>query len=142
MIRAFFTRNGTSVDRKNRRAMHNIAPVCVGVAAMSALVAHAQLRLPEVRVEDTRTSPLNLDTPAQSGSLLGLTPRETPATLEIIDQTMIRNRGFRTTTEAAQGAVGVTGAMHPARPVIFRCAAIRSAKSMFSMTASDLARRV
>ena len=52
MIRAFFTRNGTSVDRKNRRAMHNIAPVCVGVAAMSALVAHAQLRLPEVRVED------------------------------------------------------------------------------------------
>jgi len=116
MIRVFFTRNGTSVGRNSRCAIPGIARVCVGVAAMSALVAHAQLRLPEVRVEDTRTSPLNLDTPAQSGSLLGLTPRETPATLEIIDQTMIRNRGFRTTTEAAQGAVGVTAGDAPGAP--------------------------
>ncbi len=118
MVRAFFTRNGASVDRKSRRAIPGIARVCVGVAAVSASVAHAQLRLPEVRVEDTRTSPLNLDTPAQSGSgLLGLTfTRETPATLEIIDQTMIRNRGFRTTTEAAQGAVGVTAGDAPGAP--------------------------
>ena len=53
------------------------------------------------------TTPLNTNTVTEVGSRLGLTPRETPATVEIIDKQVIQEQGYRTTTEAAQGAVGV-----------------------------------
>jgi iron complex outermembrane receptor protein len=90
-----------------------------GTATMSALPAYAQLRLPEVRVEDTRTTPLNMDAPAESASRLGLTVRETPATVEIIDQDTMTTRGYRSVSEAAQGAVGVTSGDFPAEPAAF-----------------------
>ena len=38
---------------------------------------------------------------------------------EIIDQATMRQRGFRTVTEAAQGMTGVTGGDHPAEPSAF-----------------------
>ena len=52
-------------------------------------------------------SPLNTNVVAASASRLGLTVRETPATVEVVDQQTIRDEGYRTTTESAQGAVGV-----------------------------------
>ena len=79
----------------------------------------AQTALPEIRVEDRRDSPLNIDQRADSASRLGLTARETPATVEVIDQATMRQRGFRTVTEAAQGMTGVTGGDHPAEPSAF-----------------------
>ena len=45
--------------------------------------------------------------------------REIPATVEVIDQNKIRDQGYRTTTEVAQGAVGVTGGDGPAEPGAF-----------------------
>src|SRR5205807_10194301 len=53
------------------------------------------------------TSPLNTGTVATSVSLLGLTPRETPATVEVTDQQTMRDQGIRSTAEAANGGVGV-----------------------------------
>ena len=94
--------------------------ILLAAAVMSpAAPACAQTKLPEVRVEDTRTTPLNLDAPADSASRLGLTVREVPATVEVIDQETMRERGYRTVTEAAQGAVGVTGGDFPAEPAGF-----------------------
>jgi iron complex outermembrane receptor protein len=58
-------------------------------------------------------SPLNTNGVAVSASRLGLTVREIPATVEIIDQNKIRDQGYRTTTEVAQGAVGVTAGDGP-----------------------------
>ena len=40
---------------------------------------------------------LNLNTVAESASRLGLTPRQTPATVEILEQQQIREQGYRTT---------------------------------------------
>ncbi len=93
----------------------------VTVAALLAIhtAAGAQTRLPEVRVEGKRETPLNNDTRADSASLLGLTPRETPATVEIIDRAAMEARGLRNVTEAAQGAVGVTAGDGPAEPAAF-----------------------
>jgi len=88
----------------------------LAVAACSAL---AQTRLPEVRVQDTRDTPLNTEAPADSASRLGLTPREIPAMVEVIDQQTIRTRGYRTVTEAVQGAVGVTAGDAPGAPANF-----------------------
>jgi iron complex outermembrane recepter protein len=64
-------------------------------------------------------SPLNTNGVAVSASRLGLTAREIPATVEVIDQNKIREQGYRTTTEVAQGAVGVTAGDGPGEPGAF-----------------------
>jgi iron complex outermembrane receptor protein len=65
------------------------------------------------------TTPLNTNTVATSASRLGLTVRETPATVEIVDQQTIQERGYRTVTETAQGVPGVTAGDFPAEPAAF-----------------------
>jgi iron complex outermembrane receptor protein len=52
-------------------------------------------------------TPLNTNVVATSASRLGLTVRQTPATVEVVDQKTMQEQGYRTTTETAQGAVGV-----------------------------------
>jgi iron complex outermembrane recepter protein len=64
-------------------------------------------------------SPLNTNGVASSASRLGLAVREIPATVEIIDQNKIRDQGYRTTTDVAQGAVGVTAGDGPGEPGAF-----------------------
>lgn len=91
----------------------------VAASLVASLSAYAQMRLPEVRVEAQRDTPLNNDTRAESASLLGLTPRETPATVEVIDRAAMEARGLRSVTEAAQGAVGVTAGDGPGEPAGF-----------------------
>ena len=60
------------------------------------------------------TSSVALDTPSETGSRLGLTPREIPGSLELVTQATIQSRGHRTVQEAVASAVGVTVGDHPA----------------------------
>ena len=64
-------------------------------------------------------TPLNTNVVTEVGSRLGLTPRQTPATVEVIDKQVIEDRGLRTTTDIAKAAVGVTGGDAPGAPAIF-----------------------
>ena len=84
--------------------------------ASSAL---AQTALPKVRVEETRNTPLNSSAPADSATRLGLTVREIPATVEVIDKDTLKTRGYRSVSEAAEGAVGVTVGDFPGEPANF-----------------------
>ncbi len=52
-------------------------------------------------------TPLNGNVVAASATRLGLTVHETPASVDIVTQQQMQEQGYRTTTEAAQGAVGV-----------------------------------
>jgi iron complex outermembrane receptor protein len=52
-------------------------------------------------------TPLNGNLVATSASRLGLTVHEMPASVDIVTQQQMQEQGYRTTTEAAQGAVGV-----------------------------------
>jgi iron complex outermembrane recepter protein len=61
---------------------------------------------PQPIVEEPRT-PLNTNVVATSSNRLGLPVRQTPASVDIVDQQMMREQGYRTTTEAANGAAGV-----------------------------------
>ncbi len=90
-------------------------------AAVQLLVpsGQAQTTLPAVTVRDSRDTPLNTTAPAESATRLGLRVRDIPATVEVIDQETIRARGFRTVSEAVQGAVGVTAGDFPAEPSAF-----------------------
>ena len=63
--------------------------------------------------------PLSLDTPSDTGSRLGLTSRELPASLDIVPQSVMRSRGQRTAGEAIESAVGVTFGNSPGNPGSF-----------------------
>ncbi|UPK39133.1 TonB-dependent receptor [Bradyrhizobium sp. 186] len=67
----------------------------------------------------TVQTPLNTNTVAESASRLGLTVREIPATLEVISAETMREQGYRTVSDVAQGAVGVTSGDNPAEPSAF-----------------------
>ena len=52
-------------------------------------------------------TPLNGNAVAASATRLGLPTREVPASVEVVSRETIREQGYRTTTETAQGATGV-----------------------------------
>jgi iron complex outermembrane receptor protein len=60
-----------------------------------------------------------LDTPSESGSRLGLTARELPASLEIVPQSVLQQRGHRTAQEAVSSAVGVTAGQNASAQATF-----------------------
>jgi len=92
----------------------------VGRARRARTAAPAPVQAPaQAGTTNATTTPLNTNTVAESASRLGLTPRQTPATVEIIDQQIIRDRGIRTTTESAEAMVGVLGADPPGAPATF-----------------------
>jgi iron complex outermembrane recepter protein len=62
--------------------------------------------IPTANPEPTAT-PLNGNVVAASATRLGLTVHETPASVDVVSRQQIQEQGYRTTTEAAQGAVGV-----------------------------------
>lgn len=64
-------------------------------------------------------TPLNTGGVAESASRLGLTVREVPATVEVVSRQTIQERGYRTVSDVAQGAVGVTAGDNPSEPSAF-----------------------
>ncbi|QPN32026.1 TonB-dependent siderophore receptor [Diaphorobacter sp. JS3051] len=66
--------------------------------------------LPTVEVSDATQAPglLPLDTPVETGSRLGLTPRETPASVTVVDRATLEARGAQNTQEALRAIAGVT----------------------------------
>lgn len=81
-------------------------------AALSAQAVRAEdaKELPTISVSgerDTRTIPLDL--PATTGSRLGTTIREIPASVDVISQEVMQERGDRTMIEAVGKVAGMTG---------------------------------
>ncbi len=67
----------------------------------------------------TQPTPLNTNAVAASATRLGLTVRETPATVEVVNQQTMQEQGYRTTTDTAQGAVGVLAGDSAGAPANF-----------------------
>ena len=92
------------------------ASVVVAVASLAASKAHAQQTLPEVRVSDKAAVPnerIPLDQPIEAGSRLGITARETAASVSIIDRQSMEARESRDSKEALRAAPGVHGSAPP-----------------------------
>jgi iron complex outermembrane receptor protein len=64
-------------------------------------------------------TPLNTNVIAESGSRLGLTPRQIPATVEVIDKQTMQDRGLKTTTDVAEAMTGVLAGDAPGAPGAF-----------------------
>lgn len=56
---------------------------------------------------------MSIDVPSSTGSRLGLTPRETPASVTIVDRDTIEQRGSTDTQEILKSVPGVTAASPP-----------------------------
>ena len=85
--------------------------------ALAPLGAAAQRKTAEaptlqtVQVVDSVPAPngrIHLDTPVETGSRLGLTPRETPASVTVVDRSTIEARGAQDTQEILRAIPGVT----------------------------------
>ncbi|MHC2144956.1 TonB-dependent receptor [Pseudomonas sp. 210_17 TE3656] len=77
--------------------------------------AEAPLTLPDLRIDGRADADdgVLLDTPSQTGSRLGLTPRETPASVNIVNRQQIEQRGAQTTQDMLAGVPGMTAASPP-----------------------------
>src|SRR5690606_3552738 len=67
--------------------------------------------LATIEIRDQQEQPngrLLLDVPVETGSRLGLTTRQTPATLTVVDRATIDARGAQNTQEALRAVPGVT----------------------------------
>lgn len=76
-----------------------------------------QTELPAIRVQAaSEVGSLHLDSHSHTASRLGLSVRETPASVEIVSQQTLRERGASTLTEALRGATGLAGGGAPSSP--------------------------
>jgi iron complex outermembrane recepter protein len=111
------------VSPPQRRPINRADPVTQRVRSPARVSGRS--RVPAVAVpavtdgQQASQTPLNTNVVTEVGSRLGLTPRQTPATVEVIDKQVIEDRGLRTTTDIAKAAVGVTGGDAPGAPAIF-----------------------
>lgn len=96
----------TGRDAASARRMTARTPAAAAAVASKPVVPNA-------------ATPLNSNAVAESASRLGLTVRETPATVEVISAQIMREQGYRTVSDVAQGAVGVTAGDNPAEPSAF-----------------------
>ncbi|MFT5133330.1 MAG: iron complex outermembrane receptor protein, partial [Gammaproteobacteria bacterium] len=73
----------------------------------------------EVIVSGQYVQRLDLDSENSTGSRLGLTSFETPATIDVIDSVTMTMRGFKSVTEAAESLPGVLSGEAPGEPSSF-----------------------
>ncbi len=77
----------------------------------------AERELPAVNIQGGQErDSLQLDSKSSSASRLGLTLRETPASVEILSQDLIQERGARTLSEALRSTAGMAGGGPPSAP--------------------------
>jgi len=104
---------------------YQAAPCALLLAAFAVSPAHAfsdasipapipagPVTVDEIIVTGRNTA-LALDRPAPAASRLGLTHRETPATLDVLTQQRMQTEGLRTAVEAFNAAPGVNGGTLP-----------------------------
>ncbi|MEQ1730755.1 MAG: TonB-dependent receptor, partial [Vicinamibacterales bacterium] len=116
-----FTLQGIALGRQVlqiTRSQFSTARVDVQVAAEGTAPLRVVLRVPGVREDVTvtaraSTDKLSIDTPASTGSRLGLSPRETPASVTVVERSTIEQRGATDTQEILNSVPGMTAAAPP-----------------------------
>ena len=86
-----------------------VSPSVQAQAVENPATASGTLSVVEVKASpDQPNGALPLDTPIQTGSRLGLTPRETPASVTVVDRATIEARGAQNTQDVLRSVAGVT----------------------------------
>ena len=92
-------------------ALSTAVSVLFSPVALAQTAADGAGTLATIEIRDQQEQPngrLLLDVPVETGSRLGLTTRQTPATLTVVDRATIDARGAQNTQEALRAVPGVT----------------------------------
>jgi iron complex outermembrane receptor protein len=90
-----------------------------GAAPPSNNLPEAEAMPPVIVVGERPITPPTLETVTGTGSRLGLTARELPASVTILDHDTLQRLGARSTREAVEFAPGMTSAEPPSTPSVF-----------------------
>ena len=95
--------------------------LALALACVLALPASAQDTVPTVEITGAapRAGLPRLDTPIETGSRLGLTSRETPASVNVVDRATIELRGAQDTQEILRALPGVAAHNAPGNIGVF-----------------------
>jgi len=95
--------------------------LALAIGCAIAVPALAQESLPTVEITGAapRAGHLDLDTPVGAGSRLGLSARETPASVNVVDRATIELRGAQDTQEILRALPGVTAHSAPGNIGVF-----------------------
>lgn len=97
---------------------HFLLPCALAPGLTLPATAGAQLRDPGAIVVTGQRDPLHLDDAAPAGSRLPLSIRETPASVDILTQDDLQQRGLRTAREAFDQVVGAIAGNVPGNPAV------------------------
>ena len=106
---------------KTRQCLATAVLACAVLDPTSALAQTASSSgiMEEVVVVGDAIDDLDLNSESSAGSRLGLTVMETPATIELIDSSVMRARGYTSVADAVQSLPGVVSGENPAAPSTF-----------------------
>ncbi len=109
-----------TVDAPRQRPAAGRAPSSTQAARRTTPPASRRMAAPTPAAAPTRpssntaaTTPLNGNATPASGSRLGLTVRELPASIEVVGAETLREQGYHTTVDAVKGAAGVSAGDAP-----------------------------
>ena len=92
----------------------------MGIVAMTGNTkAQEESIVEEIVVPGRAIDTLDLNSTSSTGSRLGLTIMETPASVELIDSSVMRARGYKSVADAVKSLPGVTSGESPAAPSTF-----------------------
>lgn len=96
-------------------SLKNTSLVLLMSTSAIAWADHAPLKLDALTIEgeQDRPSGLTLDQPIRTGSRLGLTARETPASVSVSDRAVIEERGAKDTQDVINAMTGVNASANP-----------------------------
>lgn len=114
------------IHRSASRALPQKSALLLSICAVLSSAAHADTRDQQPPADATTLDTLKvqgqrqrlLDSPEAVGSRLGLTQRETPGSLQVIDQNDIATQGARTTSEVFDMVGGAMVGNVPGNPAV------------------------
>lgn len=94
---------------------NNSAWVLLLSASSFAWADHGRVELDTTNIESSHehASGVALDTPIKTGSRLGLTSRETPASVSVSDRSVIEERGAKDTQDVINAMTGINASANP-----------------------------
>ena len=100
--------------------LKTVSTLSLGVVFLAgSAFAQVDRVVDEIVVPGRAIDTLDLNATSSAGSRLGLTVMETPASVELIDSSVMRARGYKSVADAVKSLPGVTSGESPAAPSTF-----------------------
>jgi iron complex outermembrane recepter protein len=104
---------------KNKGLAILLSMCCASALYGDELIKLEQIGISNQKRTDTSTSTIKLNKEATTASRLGITIKETPASVEVVNSDVMKQRGDTTIEKAIEKTTGITTARDPGSPIQF-----------------------